>query len=29
MYRILTLCPANVKNAGDLEIGHESVRYII
>jgi hypothetical protein len=24
-----TLCPAHEKNAGDYEIGHESVRKII
>jgi hypothetical protein len=28
-YRKRTLCPAHEKNAGDLEIGHESIRYVI
>jgi hypothetical protein len=26
MYRTLTLCPADEKNAGDLENGHEFIR---
>ena len=29
MYRIRTLFPAHKKNAGDQEIGHESIRYVI
>jgi hypothetical protein len=24
-----TLCPAHEKNAGDLEIGHKSIGYVI
>jgi hypothetical protein len=27
MHRTRTLCPAHEKNAGDLEIGQESIRY--
>jgi hypothetical protein len=27
MSRTCTVCPANDKNAGDLDIGHESVKY--
>jgi hypothetical protein len=26
-YRIRTLCPADKNNAGEEEIGHESIRY--
>jgi hypothetical protein len=28
MYRTRTLCPAHEKNAGDLEMGHESIRFV-